>query len=81
MINVSALVLLTFKWLRRADICSENDLIMSYICPYCGCGTVYPTEAMPYTTYPSKVCRFCGGLATWIPEYQKWYCFNCNHYT
>lgn len=26
------------------------------------------------------VCPTCGQPATWIPQYQRWYCYNCQKY-
>jgi len=27
-----------------------------------------------------KICPYCGKPATWIPQYQRWYCYNCQKY-
>jgi len=27
-----------------------------------------------------KICPYCGKPATWIPQYQRWYCYNCGKY-
>ncbi len=27
-----------------------------------------------------KICPYCGQPATWIPQYQRWYCYNCGRY-
>jgi len=27
-----------------------------------------------------KICPYCGQPATWIPQYQRWYCYNCQKY-
>ena len=27
-----------------------------------------------------KLCPHCGQPATWIPQYQRWYCYNCQKY-
>ena len=27
-----------------------------------------------------KTCPKCGGIATWIDEYKRWYCYNCKEY-
>lgn len=27
-----------------------------------------------------KNCPYCGKPATWIPQYQRWYCYNCQRY-
>jgi sporulation protein YlmC with PRC-barrel domain len=27
-----------------------------------------------------KICPYCGKPATWIPQYQRWYCYNCQRY-
>ncbi|MCW4013168.1 MAG: hypothetical protein NWF07_09285 [Candidatus Bathyarchaeota archaeon] len=27
-----------------------------------------------------QYCSECGGEATWIPQYQRWYCYNCKKY-
>ncbi len=26
------------------------------------------------------ICPTCGQPATWIPQYQRWYCYNCQKY-
>jgi len=27
-----------------------------------------------------RVCPTCGEPATWIPQYKRWYCYNCKKY-
>jgi len=27
-----------------------------------------------------KICPFCNKPATWIPQYRRWYCYNCRKY-
>ncbi|MEM2475441.1 MAG: PRC-barrel domain-containing protein [Thermofilaceae archaeon] len=27
-----------------------------------------------------KICPYCGKPAVWIPQYQRWYCYNCQMY-
>jgi endogenous inhibitor of DNA gyrase (YacG/DUF329 family) len=27
-----------------------------------------------------RKCPYCGKPATWIPQYQRWYCYNCQRY-
>lgn len=27
-----------------------------------------------------RICPYCGKPATWIPQYQRWYCYNCQRY-
>jgi len=27
-----------------------------------------------------KLCPFCNKPATWIPQYRRWYCYNCRKY-
>ncbi|AKG38384.1 MAG: PRC-barrel domain-containing protein [Infirmifilum sp.] len=27
-----------------------------------------------------KICPYCGKPATYIPQYKRWYCFNCQRY-
>jgi len=27
-----------------------------------------------------RICPYCGQPATWIPQYQRWYCYNCQRY-
>lgn len=27
-----------------------------------------------------RICPTCGKPATWIPQYQRWYCYNCARY-
>jgi len=44
------------------------------------------TTAAPRLGIPSlfkrerKLCPYCGQPATWIPQYQRWYCYNCGRY-
>ncbi|RLE85904.1 MAG: hypothetical protein DRJ39_00795 [Thermoprotei archaeon] len=28
----------------------------------------------------AKICPFCGKPATWISQYKRWYCYNCQKY-
>jgi len=28
----------------------------------------------------AKICPYCGKPATWIPQYRRWYCYNCQRY-
>lgn len=34
--------------------------------------------ATPQTSAP--ICPTCGKPATWIPQYKRWYCYNCRKY-
>jgi len=27
-----------------------------------------------------KICPYCGKPATWIEQYKRWYCYNCQRY-
>jgi len=42
--------------------------------------------AAPRISLPSifrrerKLCPRCGQPATWIPQYQRWYCYSCQQY-
>jgi sporulation protein YlmC with PRC-barrel domain len=27
-----------------------------------------------------KICPYCGRPATWIEQYQRWYCYHCKRY-
>ncbi|MEZ0345610.1 MAG: PRC-barrel domain-containing protein [Infirmifilum sp.] len=27
-----------------------------------------------------KICPYCGKPATYIPQYKRWYCYNCQRY-
>jgi len=39
-------------------------------------------EAKPAAAGPSagQTCPTCGKPATWIAQYQRWYCYNCKKY-
>ncbi|MEM2424864.1 MAG: PRC-barrel domain-containing protein [Candidatus Bathyarchaeia archaeon] len=28
----------------------------------------------------ANICPTCGGPLTWIPQYQRWYCYKCKKY-
>jgi len=41
----------------------------------------YSNFAMPVVeSVPMKICRYCGLPATWIPLYERWYCYFCHKY-
>lgn len=42
-----------------------------------------PTEALgAQGPQPAQtpLCPTCNGLLTWIPQYQRWYCYKCKKY-
>ncbi|MEM2110829.1 MAG: hypothetical protein QXX08_03010 [Candidatus Bathyarchaeia archaeon] len=47
---------------------------------------IYVIPPSPYAPPPQisskeqKLCPTCGGLVTWIQEYQRWYCYRCSKY-
>lgn len=41
--------------------------------------TTTPTTPTPGPT-EKKICPYCGKPATWIPQYKRWYCYNCRKY-
>lgn len=46
---------------------------------------VTPTAVTPTTTpttapIEKEICPYCGKPATWIPQYKRWYCYNCRKY-
>jgi hypothetical protein len=32
------------------------------------------------TTTKGAACSVCGRRLTWIPQYQRWYCYRCERY-
>lgn len=54
-------------------------------CPRCGNGAGKSgwresgTQAQPGQGQQS-VCHTCGGSLTYIPQYQRWYCYSCSKY-
>ncbi len=43
--------------------------------------TVYPAAAAPETpTIPGRTCPACGGPLTYVPEYNRHYCYRCQRY-
>ena len=55
-------------------------------CPRCGNGADKSgsreriAQAQPSQQGQQSVCRTCGGPMTYIPQYQRWYCYNCKKY-
>jgi sporulation protein YlmC with PRC-barrel domain len=42
---------------------------------------VAPTvQAVQGQPAQQKICPYCGRPATWIPQYQRWYCYHCKRY-
>jgi sporulation protein YlmC with PRC-barrel domain/ribosomal protein L40E len=40
-----------------------------------------PVETTPVTTKPmAPLCPQCGKPGTWIPQYKRYYCYNCKKY-
>jgi len=42
--------------------------------------TTPTTTPTPTTPTEKKICPYCGKPATWIPQYKRWYCYNCRRY-
>jgi hypothetical protein len=40
--------------------------------------TIKKSLAGPSLSIPD--CPICGKPETWIPQYQRWYCYNCKKY-
>ena len=45
----------------------------------------WPPPYPGYPAYPQAArvgpfCPNCGGVATWIPPYNRWYCYACRRY-
>jgi len=38
------------------------------------------TPKIKATTQQTPICPTCGNPATWIPQYNRWYCYNCEKY-
>ena len=40
-----------------------------------------PRVSLPFLKKKeAKICPYCGKPATWIAQYQRWYCYNCQRY-
>jgi sporulation protein YlmC with PRC-barrel domain len=40
-----------------------------------------PAAAAPVTAQPAvPICPKCGKPGTWIPQYKRYYCYNCKQY-
>jgi sporulation protein YlmC with PRC-barrel domain len=37
-------------------------------------------QAPPGQPAQQKICPYCRKPATWIPQYQRWYCYHCKRY-
>lgn len=59
----------------RDEICSKcvRELAGKYICKECIKKKMYIIG--PYTTCPS-----CNGQLSYVKEYNRWYCYNCQSY-
>lgn len=38
------------------------------------------SSALPTSAIPAYICPVCNQNLTWIPQYQHWYCFNCQRW-
>lgn len=34
----------------------------------------------PVAQQGARICPTCGNTSTWIPQYKRWYCYNCKKY-
>jgi len=50
--------------------------------PKGGLGISLPKISLPKLggSKEQKICPYCGKPATWIEQYQRWYCYNCQRY-
>ena len=50
--------------------------------PYYGGYSPYQTNPIYMgPPIPTRACRYCGNLATWIQTYDRWYCYFCHKYS
>ena len=71
--------------LLKPDFHVPEDLLVSPALPAV---TAQPAQAPPvqqsrfslFKRSEQKICPHCGQPATWIPQYQRWYCYNCQKY-
>ena len=45
-----------------------------------GLGRIFPFRRREERKEEGKICPYCGKPATWIPQYNRWYCYNCGRY-
>jgi len=63
------------------DLEKASELMKELFTPV-GAPTVVapePVEA-PKASSDAKYCSLCGKEATWIEQYQRWYCYSCQRY-
>ncbi|MEM0234946.1 MAG: PRC-barrel domain-containing protein [Thermofilum sp.] len=71
--------------LLKPDFQVPEDLLVQPAMPV---ATPQTTQAQPaqqprfgiFKKSEQKICPYCGKPATWIPQYQRWYCYNCQKY-
>jgi sporulation protein YlmC with PRC-barrel domain len=39
-----------------------------------------PVQQQPAQQQSQPTCKTCGGPLTYIPQYQRWYCYSCKKY-
>ncbi|MCW4025740.1 MAG: PRC-barrel domain-containing protein [Candidatus Bathyarchaeota archaeon] len=42
--------------------------------------TTQETSTQQATSSGQPTCKTCGGALTYIPQYQRWYCYSCKKY-
>jgi sporulation protein YlmC with PRC-barrel domain len=67
-----------------------GDFVLVKSQPEARTAEVAPTQAVPQQTVqpqtmqqqqtPEHVCQTCYGPLTYIPQYQRWYCYKCKKY-
>jgi sporulation protein YlmC with PRC-barrel domain len=60
----------------------EELLVPAIALPVAAAPTPQPEQKprFPLFRKAQKICPYCGKPATWIPQYQRWYCYNCQRY-
>ncbi|MBD3284667.1 hypothetical protein GF395_04485 [Candidatus Uhrbacteria bacterium] len=70
----------TVSW-AAIDLDKASELMKELFTPVGAPSVVVPkpTQA-PETSSDAKICSLCGQEATWIEQYQRWYCYSCQRY-
>jgi sporulation protein YlmC with PRC-barrel domain/ribosomal protein S27AE len=60
----------------------EELLVPAIAPPVAAAPTLQPKQKpkFPLLRKTQKICPYCGKPATWIPQHQRWFCYNCQKY-
>ncbi|MEM2739472.1 MAG: PRC-barrel domain-containing protein [Candidatus Bathyarchaeia archaeon] len=62
------------------DVQAVGDFVLLKPRPTQAVG-VQPTQPVqPEAQVQTPICPVCKGRLTWIPQYQRWYCYKCKKY-